>query len=537
MESPKMADLKQQVERLENDVLAFKAFLKDYSRCSEKLWTEERLELAFQMRGVIYEAVDIIDAFLTLQAAARHNKPKSYFSKTYGSPAELRGMARDVETVGAKVRRIYAKMTSVDEHFAQFNLIRDGGPPESKVALVQQNNVVGFEDEVEKLIGYLLQETQELDVVSIIGMPGLGKTTLAGKIFRDPVIQYKFPVRIWVYISQEFRMKDVFLAILRQFMKIDEDMYCKSNQKLAELVASKLERETFLIVMDDIWKGADWYRLEIALPKSTKRGKVLITSRQVEVARYANPNRNPHCLRLLTQDESWLLLQHEVFSKSECPPELEFLGKLIAERCCGLPLAIVDIGVVLTKKYNAWGHMSRNVHAWTKVFESISTYLNDDPSRCMEKTIALSYDKLPYHLRACFLYLGMFPENFEIPVKKLLRMWLAEGFIQRKLDIGSEELAENYLEELINRNLLTVDKKRSSGGIKTCRIHNMLRNFCKNEARSKKENFLQELKMCDGEFEPSMPRKLSSSLHPFWCLEVSLLPTSRSSSTFFCLFL
>ncbi|KAL0441133.1 UNVERIFIED_CONTAM: putative late blight resistance proteinR1A-10 [Sesamum radiatum] len=369
---------------------------------------------------------------------------------------------------------------------------------------MQQDNVVGFEDEAEKLIGYLLQETQELDVVSIIGMPGLGKTTLAGKIFRDPVIKDKFPVRIWVYISQEFKMKDVFLAILRQFIRIDEDMYCKSDQELAQLVASNLEREKFLIVMDDIWTGEDWYRLETALPKSTKRGKVLITSRQVEVAQYANRNRIPHHLRLLTQDESWLLLQYEVFKKSECPPELEFLGKLIAEQCCGLPLAIVVIGVVLTIKFRAWGHMSRNVHAWTKVSENISTYLNDDPDRCMEKTIALSYDKLPYHLRACFLYLGMFPEDFEIPVQKLLRMWIAEGFVQRKVDIGLEELAENYLEELINRNLLRVDKRRSDGGVKTCRIHNMLRNFCKNEARSKKENFFQEVKMYDGEFEPSV---------------------------------
>ncbi|KAL0341637.1 UNVERIFIED_CONTAM: putative late blight resistance proteinR1A-10 [Sesamum calycinum] len=385
-----MADLKQQVERLENDVLAFKAFLKDYSRCGEKLWTEERLELAFQMRHVVYEAEDIIDTFVTSLEAARHSKPKSYFSRAYGTPEKLRGIARDVETVGAEVRRIYAEMTSVDDHFAKFNLIGDGGPPESKVPLImQQDNVVGFEDEAEMLIGYLLQETQELDVVSIIGMPGLGKTTLAGKIFRDPVIKDKFPVRIWVYISQEFKMKDVFLAILRQFIRIDEDMYCKSDQELAQLVASNLEREKFLIVMDDIWTGEDWYRLETALPKSTKRGKVLITSRQVEVAQYANRNRIPHHLRLLTQDESWLLLQYEVFKKSECPPELEFLGKLIAEQCCGLPLAIVVIGVVLTIKFRAWGHMSRNVHAWTKVSENISTYLNDDPGQLYGKNYSI----------------------------------------------------------------------------------------------------------------------------------------------------
>ncbi|KAK4394887.1 putative late blight resistance proteinR1C-3 [Sesamum angolense] len=498
-----MADLKEQVERLKMNVRVFKAFLKD--TIYQKRWTEERLELASQMRHVVYKAEDIIDAFMMQPAA--DSETKSYFTRASGSGTQaklLRGIARDVETIGANVRRIYSKMNSTDDHFANLNLIGDGGPPGSKVPLLQQGNVVGFEDEAEMLIEYLLEETQQLDVVSIVGMPGLGKTTLAGKIFRDPVIQYKFPVRIWVYISQEFKKKDVFLAILRQFERMDEGMYCKSDQELAQLVAAHLRRENFLIVMDDIWTSADWYKLQIALLESTKKGKVLITTRHVEVAQHANRRRIPHNLRLLTQNESWLLLQYEVFARPECPPELEFLGKLIAEQCCGLPLAIVVIGGILTKKFKATDNMSRNVHAWTRVSENISTYLDEDPERRMAKTIALSYDKLPYHLRACFLYFGIFPEGFEIPVQKLIRMWIAEGFVQQNVDLSLEAVAEDYLEELINRNLLTVDKRRFKGGIKTCRIHNMLRAFCKNEARSKKENFLQEVKRYDGEFEPSV---------------------------------
>ncbi|KAL0356083.1 UNVERIFIED_CONTAM: putative late blight resistance proteinR1A-10 [Sesamum radiatum] len=169
-----------------------------------------------------------------------------------------------------------------------------------ELKVYQQENVVGFEDEAEKLIGYLTEETQHLDVVSIIGMPGLGKTTLAGKIFRDPAIQYEFPTRIWVYVSQEFTRKDIFLAILREFTRPDEEMYQKNDQELARLVASHLERGKFLIVMDDVWTAEDWDKLQIALPKSNKMGKVLITSRHVEVGQYANKNRHPHKLRFLT---------------------------------------------------------------------------------------------------------------------------------------------------------------------------------------------------------------------------------------------
>ncbi|KAL2227489.1 UNVERIFIED_CONTAM: putative late blight resistance protein R1B-16 [Sesamum indicum] len=332
-------------------------------------------------------------------------------------------------------------------------------------------------------------------------MPGLGKTTLARKIFNDPVIRYEFPVCIWIYISKEFTKKDVFLAILKEFTRIDEHMNGKSDHELAQLVAAYLERGKFLIVMDDIWTVEDWYTLQIALPNNNNKGKVLITSRHVQVARHANRSRFPHDLRLLTKDESWLLLQYEVFGKPECPPELEVVGKSIAGKCCGLPLAIVVVGGILVNEFSASDDMSATRNAWTKVFESIDD-LNEDPKRCIERIIALSYDKLPYHLRACFLYLGMFPEDFEIPIWKLLGMWIAEGFIQKESSINLEETAENYLKDLIGRNLLKVDKRRSDGGVKTCRIHNMLRDFCKNRAGSETENFLQEVEMYNDGFVP-----------------------------------
>ncbi|KAL0356297.1 UNVERIFIED_CONTAM: putative late blight resistance proteinR1B-16 [Sesamum radiatum] len=118
--------------------------------------------------------------------------------------------------------------------------------------------------------------------------------------------------------------KNIFLAILREFTRLDEDMYHKSDQELAGLVSSYLVRGKFLIVMDDVWTAGDWDKLQIALPKSNKMGKVLITSRHVEVGRYANRYRQPHMLRFLTQEESWLLLRLEVFEKPECPSDWKF---------------------------------------------------------------------------------------------------------------------------------------------------------------------------------------------------------------------
>ncbi|KAL0356364.1 UNVERIFIED_CONTAM: putative late blight resistance proteinR1B-16 [Sesamum radiatum] len=224
-------------------------------------------------------------------------------------------------------------------------------------------------------------------------MPGLGKTTLAGKIFRDHAIRHAFPICIWIYISQEFRKKDVFLSILQEFTKIDENMYRKSDQELAKLIAAHIERKKYLIIMDDIWIVEDWNKLQIAFPDSNKDGKVLITSRHLEVAQFANRHRPPHHMHLLTQDESWMLLQYEVFGELACPPELEDLGKLIAKHCCGLPLAIVVIGAVLTIKFKTLDTTATQ-GSWAKVSQSISTYLNEDRERRMETMIGLSYEKI-----------------------------------------------------------------------------------------------------------------------------------------------
>ncbi|KAL0318622.1 UNVERIFIED_CONTAM: putative late blight resistance proteinR1B-16 [Sesamum angustifolium] len=396
------------VENLENDLRVFKAFLQDSAKKQRK--DVLLRELVRRIRDVVYEAEDIIDAFVT-QAA--ETQSKSYFLRAFQTQVKLNGVATEIERVRAKA------------------------------PLIRQENVVGFEDEAQKLIGYLTQETHQLDAISIVGMPGLGKTTLAGKVFRDPTIMCEFPIRIWVYVSQTFTRKDVFLAIMRGFTRLDNDMYRKNEQELAQLVATRLQMGKFLIVMDDVWT--------VWIGRNSK----LVFQRAIR----------------------W---------------------------CDGLPLAIVAIGGILLRKFSKSDNMSSRKEAWTKVSKNVNTYLSEDPARRMEKIITLSYDKLPYHLRACFLYLGMFPKDFEIPIWKLIRMWIAEGLVQEQYGISLEEAAENYLEDLINRSLLRVEKTRADGRAKTCRMHGMLRDFCIKEAGSERENFLQEMKRSINGFEPSI---------------------------------
>ncbi|XP_051123188.1 disease resistance protein RPP8-like [Andrographis paniculata] len=487
-----------QVERLERDLRLFKAFLEDSAKKRRK--DNCFREAVRQIGDVVYAAEDTIDAFVTL-AICDKDKDKGifdYFFKLFKKPLDLHEIASQVAPVRDSVKEIYDKYK---DEFARVNGA-DRGAEETEAPLAVQKNVVGFEDEARKIIGYLTEEKQELDVISVIGMPGQGKTTLAGKIFHDEKIQYEFPTRIWVYVSQQFSKKDIYLAILKEFTRIDDNVRRQHDRDLAELVSSHLQSGKYLIVMDDVWTTQDWDKIQTALPKAFSGGKVLITSRHGDVARHANKQRPPHNLRPLTQEESWELLQYEVFGKPECPSELVNLGKLIVKQCDGLPLAIVVIGGILLNLFAESGDPAARKVAWERVSNSVSAYLNEDPQQRMEKLIGLSYDNLPYHLRACFLYLGMFPEGFKIPAWKLIRLWIAEGFIQQKDGITLEETAEIYLDELINRNLMRVDKRRPDGRVKTCNIHDMLRDFCKTEAGSERENFIQEIRMTPEGFQP-----------------------------------
>ncbi|KAL0441126.1 UNVERIFIED_CONTAM: putative disease resistance protein [Sesamum radiatum] len=231
----RLGDAKKPVENLENDLRVFKAFLKDSAKKQRK--DVLLRELVRRIRDVVYEAEDIIDAFVT-QAA--ETQSKSYFLRAFQTQVKLNGVATEIERVRAKVKEIlYGDILTID--FASLSVGDGGTSEESKAPLIRQENVVGFEDEAQKLIGYLTQETKQLDVISIVGMAGLGKTTLAGKVFRDPTIMYEFPIRIWVYVSQKFTRKDIFLAIERGFTRLDNDMYRKNEQKLAQLVATRLE--------------------------------------------------------------------------------------------------------------------------------------------------------------------------------------------------------------------------------------------------------------------------------------------------------
>ncbi|KAH7545428.1 hypothetical protein FEM48_Zijuj01G0092800 [Ziziphus jujuba var. spinosa] len=152
-----------------------------------------------------------------------------------------------------------------------------------------------------------------------------------------------------------------------------------------------------------------------------------------------------------------------------CPPSLNDLSRKIVKKCGGLPLAIVAIAGLLSTK-------DRTVYEWDKLHSSLSSELESNPHlTSIKRILLLSYYDLPYYLKCCFLYFGMYPEDYSIKLSRLLRQWIAEGFIKSKKDKTLEGVAHQYLSELIHRSLVQIsDVHFLRGTCKACRVHDLL---------------------------------------------------------------
>ncbi|CDP15598.1 unnamed protein product [Coffea canephora] len=340
--------------------------------------------------------------------------------------------------------------------------------------------VVDLKDQEQAIIDQLIGGSMQLDVISIVGMPGLGKTFLAQKVYHHPSVTSHFHILAWCCISQTYCKKDLLLGMLScidpkaQYSEMNED-------DLAHKLCNHLRKQKYLIVLDDIWDIEAWNALKISFPDDTNGSRILLTSRHHGII------GKPHYLRPLDEEESWELLQKRLLTREEgYPPELNVLARQIAKHCNGLPLSIVIIsGILLTLDQVGWEEVAERLNSNKKIGAT---------EQC-KSILELSYIHLPEHLKPCLIYFAAFSEDQEISVQRLIFLWIAEGFVKKSESENLEKIAEGYIMALINRSLVMVGQQRSIGGVKTCRIHDLLHVFCLRKAKD--QNFLQFMRGYD----------------------------------------
>ncbi|XP_078156730.1 disease resistance protein RPM1-like [Carex rostrata] len=347
---------------------------------------------------------------------------------------------------------------------------------------IDEDQIVGIKNNSGKLTSWLNSENLELSVISVWGMGGVGKTTLVTNVFKRE--KDNFDCHAWINISQSYTVDNLLQNMISEISKDNSiNTGNKDLRELKEIMVKLLKEKKYLIVLDDMWDLKAFQDIRDTLVNDHRGSRIMITSRIANVASLA-PERNRLELKPLPELDSWDLFSKKAFPNErnhECPPFLKKWAKEIVSKCDGLPLALVSLGGVLSCS-------EKTESEWRRVHDQLTWELDNNPNLDPLKNILnLSFKYLPKYLKNCFLHCSLFPEDFRLPRKKLLRLWIAEGFIQQNGRSTLEDVAEGYLMVLIHRSMLQVVQKNSFGRVKWCQMHDILRELA--ISLCKRENF------------------------------------------------
>ncbi|XBI77038.1 hypothetical protein VPH35_070209 [Triticum aestivum] len=326
--------------------------------------------------------------------------------------------------------------------------------------------LVGIDGPMEEVSNWLMDTQKKLKVVSIVGFGGLGKTTLAKQVYDK--IKENFDCVAFISVSLRPDMR-VILNRLKLKFRINECSNDHGFDDIIEELRKYLAYKRYLIVVDDLWDQSAWNIISCAFPDNGNGSRVLVTTRVEDVTSVACccDRECIYTMKPLNEQNSGMLFSNRVFGEEVvCLPHLEDLMAEILKKCGGLPLAIITIASLLAT------HVRSRKH-WESIRKSLRAQSSPNPSlKEIKNILNLSYTHLPLHLRACFLYLGMYPEDHIIR-RDQLEQWMAEGFVSSLPGPDLEDVGRSYFNELVNRSMIQ-PSEIEYGEVLSCTIHDMM---------------------------------------------------------------
>ncbi|KAJ9159179.1 hypothetical protein P3X46_024701 [Hevea brasiliensis] len=440
-----------------------------------KIWLGDLRDLAYDME-------DLLDEFTTeaLQRKAMV-KPHASTSKTRKFiPSCFTSLNPHIAIfkfrMESKIKEVTRRLKQLVSEKDDLELKEYGGAKSYErkeripsTSVVNECHVYGREKDKEAILELLLRaevSEDDLCVIPIIGMGGVGKTTLAQIAFNDEQVKKSFELKAWVCVSEEFDVVKITRAILQA---ITLESFDKEDLNLLQVrLKEKLSGKKFILVLDDVWnENYDlWDIVRRPFVTASPGSKIIVTTRNEGVASIMG-NVPAYSLQVLEDDECLsLFLQHALGTRNfDSYPNLKLIGEEIVKRCKGLPLAAKAIGGLLRRK--------QNCDEWEDILNSRIWDLPEERS-VIFPALRLSYHHLPSHLKRCFAYCAIFPKDYEFNENELVLLWMAEGFLQQiKGKKQMEVLGLEYFGDLLSRSFFQQSSSNSSRFVMHDLIHDL----------------------------------------------------------------
>uniref|UniRef100_A0A7N2MVG2 Uncharacterized protein n=1 Tax=Quercus lobata TaxID=97700 RepID=A0A7N2MVG2_QUELO len=460
------------LEKMSKTVSTIQAVLGDAE--DQQVQSSQVRDWLTKLRDAVFDADDLLSEFSThvlrqnVMGGSKMTKKVRVFFSSSNQLAFGFKMAR-------KIKAMRERLNDIAEDRKNFQLVeRPLGTAvvtrkrDQTHSFVREEDVIGREEDKKAIIGQLLDFDvgENVSFISIVGIGGLGKTTLVQYIYNDEKVKAYFKLQMWVCVSDDFEVKTIVEKILAS--ATGEKPQNLEMDQLQNKLREKLSQYKYLLVLDDVWNEDKkiWCDLKTLLLDGLKGSKVVITTRTNLVADVTS-TISPYLLKGLSKDQSWSLLKQTAFEEKQdtINPNFEAIGRGIVEKCCGVPLAIKAIGRVLyyKKTESEWSFIKDN-----ELKNVIK--LKDD----IFPVLKLSYDQLPPHLKCCFAYCSLFPKDYLIEKLTLIRLWIAQGFIQsQEENLRLEDIANEHFEDLLWRSFFQVVEE-DKGMFMNFKMHDLI---------------------------------------------------------------
>ncbi|XP_059629502.1 disease resistance protein RPM1-like [Cornus florida] len=463
-------------ESIKCELEFIKPYLKDADERAEKGESNDGVKaLVKRVRKVSYRIEDVIDEYILHLLTQRSDQRRGFISFLY-KVAQSIIKCKPRQEIASEIQEIKTTLHEIHELRNRYGLhVKEEGSSSSSSSNVKNEStwhdprvaslfldeaeVVGIESPRAELTTLMAEEASpKRTVISVVGEGGLGKTTLVKKVYDDQVACGNFVCHAWITVSQSYNNKDLLRTVMKKFCETTSNgIETIEEASLIGKLREYLQRKRYVVIFDDVWDMRFWNFIKPALPDDNKGSRVIITTRNNGVATSCIESKFDKIYELnhLSHEKAWDLFCKSAFQSDYggiCPPALKEVSDEIVRKCNGVPLAIVMIGRLLSTK-------DKVVLQWQNFSNRLGSELKSNPHReDVKKIILFSYLDLPYHLKPCFLYFGILPEDYSIRHGRLIRLWIAEGFVKEDRGKTLEEIAEENLKELIHRSLVQISR-------------------------------------------------------------------------------